>query len=954
MPIPKKFAGAIIAIFLVIGLSGQTPAAPEAPVALIVKADGGGLTRAGNELALTLRVGDLLFPGDSIQASAGPVILLFCPDKSQQTLSQGGVALLEAANIKVTAGQMANKTQVATCYLPKMGRMAAASQMHNGASVRRALNPDADPGTFAARLAALPQNSRAALEIELGPIDKAIAANANDPLPHVSRAEVLGKYGLAADAAAEYQKVSTLWPDAVWLKARLFTLEEEAEKSAGASPQTKQPAEPGKTFALLVGISKFQSEAIRPLNFAHEDAVLMSEYLRSERGGKLTDADIVLLTNEQATTAAIRNAFESFLKARAGKNDSVILLIATHGTVVEAKGKRGAFIVTYDSDPQDLDTTALPMADVQKLIRDDLVNVGRVTAFVDVCRSGTIGTIPKNAKVNGVVERLAEAEGQMFLFTASRSNEFSFEGPQYGGGHGAFSFFVMEALNGGGDLNNDGTISINELIEYTQAKVSDGTADRQHPRENGTYEGTSNLANTKLAGIAMKKFIPTADGGDRLAMATANRSLESTATVVGRAARNTSVLREAVDFEESVAAGRILPDAPRNAFAALRQYQRRVKPPEYLLQANVLKSALEDRGQQVILRYLAGDQVPQTKEDFAAGAAYFGAAKLLTPESILLESRETFCLGRMKLFDKDYQGAALMLERAVRLDPQGAYSFNALGIAALEQASYDRAAQAFREAAKRAPLWAYPLHNLALTYTQLGDYEGAIASYKEAIRLAPNYSYLPYNLGLVYQRLNRRKEAESTFRKAMALAPADPMAYNALGFLNASAGRRSDAERFYKQALEKNNSMLEARHNLAVLLAEKKDRVAEAVSLWKQNLALSPSYLPSRLSLAKTLAASGQRPEAIAEYRSVVDSKPGYAAARLELGKLYAADGKRAEAVEQLSAAVRLQPSSGDAWELIGDLEKAAGRSEDAANAYRKALQYAPDGSARKRIGKKL
>jgi len=323
----------------------------DTPVALAIRADGGNLTRAGNELALTLRTGDLIFPGDSIQASAGAVTILYCPERSVFTLPPGASALFEAARIQMKSGELSGKTPAPHCFLPKMGRMAAASQMHNGASVRRALRPEADPGAFETRLAALPQNSRAALQIEIDPLDKAIAANANDPLPRLGRAEVLAKYGLAADAAAEYQKVGQLWPDAVWLKARLFTLEEEAEKSAGASPRgPTATAEPGKTHALLVGISKYQSEAIRPLNFAHEDAALMNDYLRSERGGKLADTDIVILTNERATTAAIRNAFETFLKAGATKNDTVILLIATHGTVVESKGKRGAYIITYDSD----------------------------------------------------------------------------------------------------------------------------------------------------------------------------------------------------------------------------------------------------------------------------------------------------------------------------------------------------------------------------------------------------------------------------------------------------------------------------------------------------------------------------------------------------------------------------------------------------------------------------
>ena len=100
---------------------------------------------------------------------------------------------------------------------------------------------------------------------------------------------------------------------------------------------------------------------------------------------------------------------------------------------------------------------------------------------------------------------------------------------------------------------------------------------------------------------------------------------------------------------------------------------------------------MEIQGQQVLLRYLKGEQEPQTREDFVAVAAYFEAAKLLTPESLLLDARSTFCSGRIAIFDKNYAKAADDLERAARLDSKGAYSYNALGIAYLEQANYDRA-----------------------------------------------------------------------------------------------------------------------------------------------------------------------------------------------------------------------------------------------------------------------
>ena len=301
-------------------------------------------------------------------------------------------------------------------------------------------------------------------------------------------------------------------------------------------------------------------------------------------------------------------------------------------------------------------------------------------------------------------------------------------------------------------------------------------------------------------------------------------------------------------FDGAIQKGDILPD--QSAFTYLRALRARMQERDYVLQAEKLRTALEDKGQEVLVRYLAGEQRPQTRGEFLAGQKYYEAAALLARDSVFLESRKDFCEGRVAIFDKNYPAAATLLERAVRLDPERAYAYNALGIAYLERADYDRASSAFRDAAKRAPYWAYPLHNLALALAEKGDSEGAIRAYRRAIQLAPKYAYLRYNLGLVYQRTNRHREAEEAYREALAIAPDDAQTLNALGSLKASEGKAAEAERLYREALAKKADLLEARHNLAVLLWDRPGRAAEAVSLWRENLARTPEQRLLRLQQA--------------------------------------------------------------------------------------------------------
>ena len=102
----------------------------------------------------------------------------------------------------------------------------------------------------------------------------------------------------------------------------------------------------------------------------------------------------------------------------------------------------------------------------------------------------------------------------------------------------------------------------------------------------------------------------------------------------------------------------------------------------------------------MLLKYLTGDQQPQSQQDFDAGSQYMEAATRLTPESLYLEGRKDFFRGRALLFTKNYPAAADLLEQSVRIDPGAAYGYNALGISYLEQADFRKAIPAFRDAAK--------------------------------------------------------------------------------------------------------------------------------------------------------------------------------------------------------------------------------------------------------------
>jgi uncharacterized caspase-like protein len=252
-----------------------------------------------------------------------------------------------------------------------------------------------------------------------------------------------------------------------------------------------------KTYALVIGISRYQKlPQDLWLQYPEADAKAFSDHLASPRGGSVPPDRMLVLTNDRATTASVRDAFRTFLKTGPGKNDTVFILIAGHGTV----DKTGAYILTYDSDPENLARTALPMAELRTLVENELAQAGHVIFLADVCHAATIAG-QKTASIGDVVAELGEVPGEMLGLMAARPTELSLEGPEFGGGHGAFTYSLLRGLEGAADQDHDGFVTAGEITDFVTADVPKLTRYKQHPRDFGNMENSIKLSDLSKPGI---------------------------------------------------------------------------------------------------------------------------------------------------------------------------------------------------------------------------------------------------------------------------------------------------------------------------------------------------------------------------------------------------------------------------------------------------------------------
>ena len=735
----------------------------------------------------------------------------------------------------------------------------------------------------------------------------------------------------------------------------------------------------GKTYAVVIGISHY--EKVRSLEYADKDAELLADFLKSPLGG-VDPADILLLTNEHATRAAIDDAVKNFVEPHASPENSLVFFVAGHGVYLKTEqnpvtGKlieREPYILTYDSNPQDPKVTGYPMDEFRKMTAQQALRYGRVLVYADVCHAASIAGIEGGGELQSAVKNVMEGgAGDLGLLMASSGKNYAFESPVFGGGHGAFSYFLISGLNGSAAFSGADALHWSELAHYVNDSVYRATNGKQSPRDVPSREDLIVLSDIHRPGIPLPPFQPMPKEELRDER---NRQVYLPVVISGEAvpagARGLDG-RGDDGLDDLIARGKLLPEDVPSAHNLMLQ---RPAGSEGRRDAERrLRIALEDQGQQIISRYLEGDQVPQVREDFVRCQRVFEEAVKLDPAARFDQSRGIFCQGRALIFERRYGEAEQLLTESIRLDPKHAYAWNAVGISKLEQvnrttdtaaaeAAFAQAEAAFQNAIRYAPYWAYPVHNLALTLSERGDFDAAIREYRVAIDFAPQYSYLPYNLGLLYDRLGDTANAQRWFeaagrtaeawpRKQNGVWPEKAQALNALGTLAVEKHSLPRAKSYFEQAIANDARNPNARHNLALLLAGEK-AYAQADKLWFSVIADSPEFIAARVALAGSLAQRGETAAAIAQYQEILRADPASAGMHEALARLYYASGDDRGALDELNPALTSAPANPFLLELRGDTLARLQRRAEAIADWTQALKLAPDRNSARRLSKKL
>ncbi|NOT51079.1 MAG: outer membrane beta-barrel protein [Chitinophagaceae bacterium] len=473
-----------------------------------------------------------------------------------------------------------------------------------------------------------------------------------------------------------------------------------------------------QTFAIVMGISKYKY--VRPLAYADKDAQLFKDYLKSPGGGSVKEDNIYTLLNEKANNANFWSKGFQWLKAKKlQQGDRLFIYLAGHGDAID---EDQFFFLNYDCNPQGdknnyLVAGTIQLFNLKKKIANETVKGVEVFFIMDACRTSELpgGSEGQNFLNTAISEKQA---GEVIML-ATAAGEASLEDASIGTGHGLFTYYLVDGLNGVADTigGADRKVTFREIQAYVDKNVPFVAQQRfkrkQDPFFCCTESSEKVISSVDTAylkrwleqkkrenrggGNSFNGIIKTFTAADTLLVETYNRF---------NTAVNNNRLETAEDY--------------------FQQLNRKFPGNPYTLDAkSTLAAEFINAAQQKVDRYLGCSDEGSAKEK---QANYQAALNLEKAIASVREDDADFAnslLNRMYFLkasgdfgpngaNGDISVAFQNAYAALRIDPNGAYIQNKLALLHLQNNNKDSALFYADKAVKTAPKWPCALTTLAL------------------------------------------------------------------------------------------------------------------------------------------------------------------------------------------------------------------------------------------------
>jgi tetratricopeptide (TPR) repeat protein len=276
----------------------------------------------------------------------------------------------------------------------------------------------------------------------------------------------------------------------------------------------------------------------------------------------------------------------------------------------------------------------------------------------------------------------------------------------------------------------------------------------------------------------------------------------------------------------------------------------------------------------------------------------------------------------------DNDAASALGRKLLELAPQDADFLNLNGFLERKAGDYDAARKHLEEAVAQSPNDFNPRVNLGLVLVELHDAAGARVQLEKAIELGADSAQVHFELAKVLRTLGQTEEAQQQLKlyqqtlkeesdQSLAVLKATEAAEAA------KAGDNRKAADLYREACAAEPKDAALSFHLALVLRDVGDVAGERAAL-EQAIASDPGFSAAQYALGYLEFKAGDVAGAERQFRLTVKAAPRNAQAWLSLAATLGAQSQIPEAQEAVATALRLDPNNAGALDLSRRLAAAA------------------------------
>lgn len=204
-------------------------------------------------------------------------------------------------------------------------------------------------------------------------------------------------------------------------------------------------------------------------------------------------------------------------------------------------------------------------------------------------------------------------------------------------------------------------------------------------------------------------------------------------------------------------------------------------------------------------------------------------------------------------------------------------------------------------------------------------------------------------MGVTYLDQRNLPMAMRELTKASELDPGNPEIDMTLGLAYQARGDLSKAEEHLRRAIDKKPDYADARNNLGILLAERKEW-DKAIREFEAAAANVMYTTPERayFNLGEAYRVKGDPANAEGAYRRALGANERYAPAYIALSAVLGGQGRWKDAASVLTRCVEVLPDYASGWMELGRAYLRLSRPAEALKAFEKVLAVSSDPEARK------